>query len=340
MRTMRDTLLRPRRFWLLVALLALLPLDAEAAQPPQDNDSLFVGRRIPVREIRRKPKRRRRIGRKRPAVERVPYLALQLKLYKLREDGSAVETNSQAKFHPDDRLRLGVRANQRGYLTIIHQPEVGGDGQILFPTSRLNDGGNYVEANREFVVPSNCPAGVKPFDCAYTVREGTGRELFTIIFSRDAILDLPESGTTAEGRIQAQVLSELEKESVKPRSERAVTPSSPYAVVVVNENPQDNEEIVKRFGILVEGAGAAPVTGTLDDGSGDQSPSASPSNTSSPPPPVTSPGETGGSTAKNYPVQGGRDVTSIALIVMAALGVAGVAAAIIYILAAGRGLGR
>lgn len=342
MRTTQDTPLplRPRRLWLLVALLALLPSDA----PAQDNDSLFVGRRVPVRQITRKPKKRRRIGRNRPVVVRAPYLALQLKLYKLREDGTAVETSPQATFHADDRLRLGVKANQRGYLTIINQREVGGDGQILFPTSLLNDGGNYIEANKEFVVPSSCPSSIRPYDCAYVVREGTAREMFTIVFSRDAILDLPENATTAEGRIQAQVLSELEKESVRPKSEKAGPQAGTYAVVVVNDNQQDNEEIVKRFGILVDGAGSGPVAGPIVDETPESTPSSSPPDTpapSTPAPPSGNTGDnTGTSTIRNYPVDGGMDMTSIVLIGMAVLGVAGVAVALIYILAAGRGLGR
>ncbi len=336
MKTIRDRLLRRRAALLLLCLLLpVSPRPADAA--PQSNDTLyFGGRRMPAQNITRKPKKRprRRRGNLQP-VMRAPLLAIELRLFKVREDGTPVETNPQGVFHTGDRLRVGVKANQRGYLTIIHQSGPDADGEILFPTSQLNDGGNHVEANREFVVPSNCPAKIVAFDCAYTVREGAGRELFTIIFSRDAIIDLPEKATTSSGTIQAQVLKELEQDTVKPRTDKSGTTS--YAYLIVNENTQDNEEIVKRFGIVVGDAGAA-ATQTLAP---DPTSSASPADpTPSPARPDTPTPERNGGSIDVEPVKPPGDWSSTVLIIIGMLGAAGVGVLLYYVFSAGRGGGR
>ena len=219
----------------------------------QDNSSLFVGKPVPVVTVRRVAKKGRVINktRPRPKVSRVPLLAVQLRLLKLKEDGTAVETNPLSQFYANDRLRLSVRPNQDGYLTIIRQSDPTEDGQILFPSSVLNDGANYVTANKEFVVPSNCPANVKASDCAYVIPETAGTQIFTVIFSRDLILDLPESAKTATGAIKAELINQIERSSIKQLEIKAG--ASPYAILVLNTNRDDNEEIFTRFGVTSKG---------------------------------------------------------------------------------------
>jgi hypothetical protein len=219
----------------------------------QDNSSLFVGKPVPVVSVKRVVKRRRVVkkNRPRPQVARVPLLAVQMRLLKLRVDGSSVETNPLTQFYGNDRLRLGITANQDGYLTIIRQDGPDADGEILFPTSLLNDGANYVQANREFVVPSNCPANVKSWDCAYVVPRSAGTGIFTIIFSRDLILDLPENATTPTGAIKAELIKEIEASSVR---QLEVKPgASRFSLLVVNTDRRDNEEIFTRFGVTSRG---------------------------------------------------------------------------------------
>ena len=224
-----------------------------SAVSAQDNSSLFVGKPVPVVTVKRVAKKGRVINKARPRakVARVPLLAVQLRLLKLRHDGTAVETNPLSQFYTNDRLRLSVKANQDGYLTIIRQSGPNEDGQILFPTSLLNDGANYVTANKEFVVPSNCPANVQAADCAYVIPEAAGTQIFTVIFSRDLIMDLPESAKTAKGAIKAQLINEIENNSIK---QLEIKPgASPYAILVLNTNREDNEEIFTRFGVTSRG---------------------------------------------------------------------------------------
>lgn len=219
----------------------------------QDNSSLFVGKPVPVVTVKRVAKKGRVVNKSRPRakVARVPLLAVQLRLLKLKEDGTAVETNPLSQFYANDRLRLSVKANQDGYLTIIRQGGANEDGQILFPTSLLNDGANFVTANKEFVVPSNCPANVRSADCAYVIPEAAGTQIFTVIFSRDLILDLPENAKTPTGAISAQVINQIESNSIR---QLEIKPgASPYAILVLNNNREDNEEIFTRFGVTSRG---------------------------------------------------------------------------------------
>jgi hypothetical protein len=220
----------------------------------QDNSSLFVGKPVPVATVKRVAKKGRVINKARPRakVARVPLLAVQLRLLKVKEDGSAVETNPVSQFYANDRLRLSVKPNQDGYLTIIKQSGPNDDGQILFPTSLLNDGGNYVTANKEFVVPSNCPANLKSADCAYVIPESAGTQIFTVIFSRDLIMDLPENAKTPTGTIRAQLINDIESSSIKQLEIRSG--ASPFAILVLNKNRDDNEEIFTRFGVTSLGA--------------------------------------------------------------------------------------
>lgn len=335
---MGDEIPRSLVAGLVLGLILCLPPLAAAA-PTQDNDSIFAGRPVPVARVTRVPRKRRKVGRGRRTVMRVPLLAIQLRLYKVKDDGTQVETSPQSQFYPGDRLRLGVKANQRGYLTIIQQRDPDQDGQILFPTSRLNDGGNYVEANREFVVPSNCPAEMRAADCAYVVPAGAGRALFTFVFSRDAIVDLPERAITSAGMIQAQVIKELEQESGQQLDFTSGTQASRYALLVVNNNRKDNEEIVTRRGILV-GDGPPPPNGTPRDSNPTPTDTPAPDNRNDQPPPANANSDPAGSTATVNPDQPKGDKLSGVLIALGALGISGVLVAAFYILRGGGRFGR
>jgi len=237
---------------LTVTLITALIIHAVPALA-QDNSSLFVGKPVPVVTVKRVAKKGRVVNRTRPRlkVSRVPLLAVQLRLLKLKEDGTAVETNPLSQFYANDRLRLSVKANQDGYLTIIRQSGPNQDGQILFPTSLLNDGANFVNANKEYVVPGNCPTNVKARDCAYVMPQSAGTQIFTVIFSRDLILDLPESAKTANGAIKAQVINDIEGNSIK---QLEIKPgASPFAILILNTHREDNEEIFTRFGVTSNG---------------------------------------------------------------------------------------
>jgi hypothetical protein len=194
-------------------------------------------------KIQRKPKANRvkRPTRRRPAVVRAPLLKLQWRVLKVADDGSDQETSPLAMFHTGDRLRLAVKTNQDGYLYIIHQASPTSPGQIIFPDSRLNGGRNDVGKYQELILPSNCPAGVPRRDCALPVVPPAGREVFTLVFTRDPITDLPNTATEAAGGIPVETLVRLKADS--GQTLRRIKGSTPLSVLVVNTNTRDNEDI-------------------------------------------------------------------------------------------------
>lgn len=228
----------------LVLILLSLVFGVRQAVRAQGNNPLVDDRPV---TITRKNKPRRKVSThrrtpRRPAVEQVPLLSLQMRVLKLNKDGSQDETNPIATFFAGDLLRLGVRANQDGYLYIIHQDGPDKDGKIIFPDSRINRGQNFVTKNQEFIIPSNCPSDdTQP--CALPVLPPAGQEYFTLIFSRDILLDLPNQASEAGGGIKPQTLAQLLSESGQKL--RVTQGTSRYAIKVININTKDNEEIIK-----------------------------------------------------------------------------------------------
>lgn len=195
-----------------------------------------------------------------PAIRKaeVPLMALQLRLMLVNKDGSESEVNPQATFTPNDRLRLSVKANQRGFLYIIRQKSPESDGDIIFPSKLVNNGSNLVSANYEYVLPTNCPAKLVPKsrDCSLMLSsyKESPQEFFTLIFSRDQLIGLPDdvknTGTDiaammSAGKIKADRIIDLIEDSNQDLV--AQTGDTPFAVRIVNVNQKDNEEIIETF---------------------------------------------------------------------------------------------
>ena len=195
-----------------------------------------------------------------PVIKRleVPLMALQLRLMMVNKDGSESEVNPQATFTPNDRLRLSVKANQRGFLYIIRQKSPEADGEIIFPTTLVNNGNNLVSANYEYVLPTNCPKNIIPNarDCALTLfpYKDSPQEFFTLIFSRDRLIGLPDdvkntrvsiTNLMSAGKMKANTLIDLIEDSKQDLVSQ--TGDSPFAVRIVNVNENDNEEIIETF---------------------------------------------------------------------------------------------
>lgn len=185
-------------------------------------------------------------------------LAVQLKLMLVNRDGSESEVNPLATFTPNDRLRLSVKANQRGFLYIIRQKSPEQDGEIIFPTTLVNGGRNLVSANYEYVLPTNCPKDIIPVarDCALTLfpYDESAKEYFTIIFTRDQLVDLPDAAKNTRvniknlmtaGVLPTKILIDLIEDSKQDLI--AQTGDSPFGVRIVNQNRDDNEEIIETF---------------------------------------------------------------------------------------------
>ncbi len=188
----------------------------------------------------------------------VPLLAAQLRLLSVDKEGKETEVAPFVSFTPNDRLRMSIKANQTGYLYVIRQASPESDGEIIFPTTLVNNGSNLVKANIEYILPSNCPKEYvpEPRDCALTLfpYDQSPEEYFTLIFTRDSLIDLPNdvkntrvslANLMSAGKIESKTMVALIEDSgqdlVSQQGDTA------YAVRIVNINPKDNEEIIETF---------------------------------------------------------------------------------------------
>ena len=185
-------------------------------------------------------------------------LAVQLKLMMVNGDGSESEVNPMATFTPNDRLRLSIKANQRGYLYVIRQKSPEAEGEIIFPSSVVNNGKNLISANYEYVIPNNCPKDAipNPRDCALVLfpYNESPQEYFTLIFTRDQLVDLPDDVKNARvslknlmsgGKLPVKTLIDLIEDSNQDLVSQ--TGDTPFGVRIVNQNLNDNEEIIETF---------------------------------------------------------------------------------------------
>jgi hypothetical protein len=204
--------------------------------------------------VKRVAKTNRVVTHRRPKVEQAPLLTLQWRVLKRMDDGSSLEVNPITVFHTGDRIRMAIMANQNGYLYIIHRSE-GQDGTIIFPDSRINNGLNYVKKNQEYLLPAYCPTPEfsDPRDCWWKMTPPGGREVFSVIFSRDMIEGLPNQVAEAGGLVKERMIKELELSSgqiLKRESRPNLSPeqgggAGRYVTWVTNTNKKDNEELIE-----------------------------------------------------------------------------------------------
>lgn len=215
-----------------------------------------VRRRVTIVRVNKKSRSNYKKATVKKAV--VPLLAAQLRLLTVDKDGKEAETNPLAAFTPNDRLRLSLKTNQRGYLYIIRQLTPDSEGEIIFPTTLVNNGSNYVAANTEYVIPRGCPAefAPEPRDCSLRLEpfDKAPQEFFTLIFTRDSLVDLPNdvkntrvslSNLMSAGKLESKTLVDLIDDSGQDLvSQQGDTP---FAIRIVNINSKDNEEIIETF---------------------------------------------------------------------------------------------
>jgi Domain of unknown function (DUF4384) len=238
---------------LIGVLLVLLGLGLSSAQAQESSTTWDKPQQV---QRKTKPKR---VSKPHPKVQLKPLLTVQYRVLIKRPDGTEGEASVASVFHPGDQLRLGVTANQSGYLYVIHQKE-NEDGVIMFPDSRVNNGENDVNRNQEFILPpKTCPAP-DPSECWYKVTDEPTKDFFIIVFSRDQIIDLPNKAGANDAVKEALASGVLKKEvidsyvrsarmqdyKIYSRPAKANSPASRYAIWVTNTNRADNEEVIVR----------------------------------------------------------------------------------------------
>jgi hypothetical protein len=244
---MKDRLLRSS---VIMIVFSLLPCASTFGGGQKQSSGTAVGLALPkerkvIERVEPGPRRRR---------VRVPatLLTIEYKVVKSDDDGNPVETSPTTIFQTGDRYQLRIKTNQEGYLHIIAQTD-GHDGEIIFPDSRINNGNNFIRAEKEFTVPSNCgPDQIEKRTglCWLWMQPPAGKEIFTIIFSREAIPDsierINKSGVTvSQSEINRMVASSDQKlnRTSRPRGVGA----EHYRIWITNRNVKNNEELIAQI---------------------------------------------------------------------------------------------
>jgi hypothetical protein len=190
-----------------------------------------------------------------PKVVLKPLLTLEFKILKRGENGTANEVNPYSTFYTGDQVQIRIKPNQEGYLYILANNE-GEDQQMIFPDSRINNGQNFVVKNKEYIIPGYCDASRKD-NCWLQVNPPAGKETFFLIFSRDAVADIPKiasenRGFVSQGIIQRMILDSKQKldETSRPGLAREKGGGAGgYAIWVTNYNKVDNDQLIAKISL-------------------------------------------------------------------------------------------
>jgi hypothetical protein len=112
-------------------------------------------------------------------VAAAPPLGLRYSILKLTGE-TYEEVDAETVFRSGDKIRVTVRANDSGYLYIVHQGS-SKTWALLFPNEQTEHGSNKVEANRDYVLPAG---GRFVFD------ENPGKERVFVVLTRQPEPDI------------------------------------------------------------------------------------------------------------------------------------------------------
>ncbi|HSE37828.1 MAG TPA: DUF4384 domain-containing protein [Blastocatellia bacterium] len=204
-----------------------------------------------------KPNRRRTRPVSKTGTQRTALLTLQWRWLERGDNNVQKEVDPKRVFRNQDQLKLAVTTNQDGYLYVIHRMN-NGDGKLVFPDPRSNDGRNEVKKNQEYTVPSYCPSFDDPNDCWWEMAPPTGLENFIVVFSRDQFEKLPLRVTLENGEYEYPIVTRdliedlinTSRQEVREATGRLTIPGKPaarFATRLQNTNLQDNEELIARI---------------------------------------------------------------------------------------------
>jgi hypothetical protein len=117
-----------------------------------------------------------------------PALGMGYTLYMRDANGEAVRVDPTRSFRTGERVRILLETNTDGYLYIFNTTD-NGDPVMIYPDTRLDDGGNYIEAHVPIEIPSREEA-----DESYrwfTFDNKPGTERLYVVFSRDPLPGVP-----------------------------------------------------------------------------------------------------------------------------------------------------
>jgi hypothetical protein len=192
----------------------------------------------------------------RPKIQLKPLLTLEFKILKRGENGTAYEVNPYSTFYTGDQIQIRIKPNQEGYLYILANNE-GEDQQMIFPDSRINNGQNFVVKNKEYIIPGYCDPTKYEKNCWLQVNPPAGKETFFLIFSRDAVSEVPKianenRGFVSQAIIQRMILDSRQKldETSRPGLSQAKGGGAGgYAIWVTNYNKVDNDQLIAKISL-------------------------------------------------------------------------------------------
>jgi hypothetical protein len=127
---------------------------------------------------------------------------------------------------------------------VIRQSSPNSQGELVFPDSRFNSGQNFLKKGIEVKAPSGCPAGTALQLCSYVVDGEVGKEVFTMVFTRNSLFSLLESATGPDNsQIKPQALAAYVS-SLHQQLSVSGSPGSPFGRRIRNTNPKANDKIV------------------------------------------------------------------------------------------------
>jgi hypothetical protein len=210
--------------------------------------------------------------------EEVPLLTLNYQVL-TRGDGGTMQRvdAAQQDFKTGDQMKLAVTPNQSGFLYIVHHSvdnknNVIDRPHVVFPHKSINEGRNEVKKDEQYLVPKYCPQLEDPNDCWWEITPPSGKDVFTVIFSRDKITDLTDKlssnkSTDDPDAVDMNIISKIKSTSntkdiarvkeIKFSSTRETKSDGTY---VQNTNKNDNEEIFETIELRHQSeAGNTPV---------------------------------------------------------------------------------
>src|ERR1044072_427940 len=191
---MRSRLFSYSLITLVIGGLLAQPFTSEMVLAKAEN-SIFWDAPVKVsRTSTAKPGRKPRPKPVKP--EEVPLLTLNYQVL-VRGDGGVAQRvdAAQQDFKTGDQMNLAVTPNQSGFLYIVHHSvdnknNVIDRPHVVFPHKSINEGRNEVKKDEQYLVPKYCPQFEDPNDCWWEITPPSGKDVFTVIFSRDKITEL------------------------------------------------------------------------------------------------------------------------------------------------------
>ncbi len=276
---MRSRLFGYSLITLVIGGLLAQPLTSEMVSAKGENSVFWDA---PVKVSRTQTAKPGRKPRPKPVKpEEVPLLTLNYQVL-VRGDGGAAQKvdAAQQDFKTGDQMKLAVTPNQTGFLYIVHHSVDNNNNvvdrpHVVFPHKSINEGRNEVKKDEQYLVPKYCPQFEDPSDCWWEITPPSGKDVFTVIFSRDKITDLSDKLSNDKSSddpdaVDMNIISKIKSTSntkdiarvkeIKVNSTRETVSNGTY---VQNTNKNDNEEIFETIELRhLSEAGNTPVAMT------------------------------------------------------------------------------